>query len=194
MLEVIVLGGVVWIVFRGIILVRSQNKNDISIRRELLSIAFTIYCIAVIRVTIFPLYLNLGAGPRFSPSINIIPFFDILRGFEQSHFSFAFKLKLLLRNLLGNFLLLLPLGFFLPMFWVKLRSFKRTLAIGALISVSIETAQYLLVYLGLSVGRASDIDDLILNTVGVIFGYLIFESISFGLSYIHKFRGLNKQI
>jgi glycopeptide antibiotics resistance protein len=60
--------------------------------------------------------------------------------------------------------------------------------------VSIETAQYLLVYLGLSVGRASDIDDLILNTVGVIFGYLIFESISFGLSYIHKFRGLNKQI
>jgi hypothetical protein len=61
-------------------------------------------------------------------------------------------------GLLGNFLLLLPLGFFLPMFWVKLRSFKRTLAIGALISVSIEIAQYLLVYLGLSVGRASDND------------------------------------
>jgi glycopeptide antibiotics resistance protein len=187
MLEVIIPAGVLWIVFRGIILVRSKNNVVILIRRELLVMAFAIYCLAVIRVTIFPLHLNIGYGQRSTPSINIIPFAEMFRGFHLNHFSFAFMIRHLESNLVGNILLLLPLGFFLPTLWTKLRSFKRTLLIGILSSLSIETAQYIFAYLGLSIGRASDIDDVILNSIGVIFGYLVFQSISCGIRYFRRY-------
>jgi glycopeptide antibiotics resistance protein len=186
MLEGIVLGGVPWIVFRSIKLVRNKNYKKISIRRELLFNAFAIYFIAVISVTIFPLDFNSGGRPRYMPGINLIPFVDIISDFAQSTFSFAFKLKLLLRNLVGNFLLLLPLGLFLPKLWVKFRTFRRTVALGALISVLIEATQYILAFLGLSIGRRTDIDDLILNTIGVIFGYAIFHTVFVQLKLLSK--------
>jgi glycopeptide antibiotics resistance protein len=189
MLEGIVLGGVPWIVFRSIKLVRNKNYKKISIRRELLFNAFAIYFIAVISVTIFPLDFNSGGRPRYMPGINLIPFVDIISDFAQSTFSFAFKLKLFLRNLVGNFLLLLPIGFFLPILWAKFRSFRRTVVLGSLISVLIEASQYLLAFLGLSVSRASDIDDLILNTLGVIFGYTIFETIIVRFKLLSKLEG-----
>jgi glycopeptide antibiotics resistance protein len=43
-----------------------------------------------------------------------------------------------------------------------------------LLSFSIEILQYVLAYFGYG-GRAADIDDLILNTLGVVIGYFIFE-------------------
>lgn len=150
--------------FRGITLVWNKNYKRISIKRELLCNVFAVYCIAVVSVTIFSLHVNSGVRPMNNPVFNLIPFVDIISGFQQSHFSLTFKLKLLLRNLVGNFLLLLPLGLFIPMFWVRFRSFKRTMVLGGLISILIEAAQFVLTYLGLSFGRATDIDDLILNT------------------------------
>jgi len=185
MIEAIILAGVLWIVFRGIILVRNKNNVFILIRRELLVMAFAIYCVAVIRVTIFPLHLNVGYGQSSPPSVNIIPFAEMFRGIPLNQFSFAYMIRHLESNLVGNILLLLPLGFFLPTLWTKVRSFKKTLLIGILSSLSIETAQYILAYLGLSIGRASDIDDVILNSIGVIFGYLVFRLISFGIRYFH---------
>jgi glycopeptide antibiotics resistance protein len=184
--EGIVLGGVPWIVFRSIKLVRNKKYKEISIKRELLFNVFAIYCIAVISVTIFPIDFNSDGRPRNMPSINLIPFVVIINDFEQSTFSYAFKLKLLLRNIVGNFLLLLPLGLFLPVLWVKLRSFRRTVALGALISVLIEATQYILAFLGLSIGRRTDIDDLILNTFGVMFGYAIYHTVFVRLKLLSK--------
>jgi glycopeptide antibiotics resistance protein len=184
--EGIVLGGVLWIVFRSIKLVRNKKYKEISIKRELLFNVFAIYCIAVISVTIFPIDFNSDGRPRNMPSINLIPFVVIINDFEQSTFSYAFKLKLLLRNIVGNFLLLLPLGLFLPVLWVKLRSFRRTVALGALISVLIEATQYILAFLGLSIGRRTDIDDLILNTFGMMFGYVIYHTVFVRLKLLSK--------
>ena len=64
---------------------------------------------------------------------------------------------------LGNIIMFMPFGFFLALLW---RGFtrKRMTATGLCITGLIECWQLL-------VGRAFDIDDLILNTVGVLCGW-----------------------
>ena len=67
---------------------------------------------------------------------------------------------------LGNILVFLPLGFLAPMLWRRM-GFWKTAAGGALLSLSYEILQ-------LPLDRSTDIDDLILNTAGVMLGYLLF--------------------
>lgn len=61
----------------------------------------------------------------------------------------------------------LPLGFIFPIAFKKARTFWKTTVSMMLFSFFIEFVQYF-------VGRSADIDDLMLNTLGGIFGYLIF--------------------
>lgn len=70
-------------------------------------------------------------------------------------------------NLLGNVLVFVPYGFFKPM-TEKRRSFFGTVGGGLVLSLIVEAFQILT-----KVGRF-DVDDLILNTLGVVVGYLIF--------------------
>lgn len=70
-------------------------------------------------------------------------------------------------NLLGNVLVFVPFGFFEPMASKK-RSFIGTLTDGLFLSMVVEVFQ-----LVSKVGRF-DVDDLILNTMGAIVGYLLF--------------------
>ena len=73
-----------------------------------------------------------------------------------------------LRNLAGNLVLLAPLGFFLPIFFKPVRQVWKMLAIGFLVSLSIELSQLFLAV------RIFDVDDIIFNTLSVLFGFLIF--------------------
>ena len=65
-----------------------------------------------------------------------------------------------------NIIMFLPLGFLLPLIWGKYRSLKRTAAAGACLSLVIEVCQLFNL-------RATDIDDLMMNTLGAVFGYLL---------------------
>ena len=68
-------------------------------------------------------------------------------------------------NLIGNVIMFVPLGYFVPTVWVKCRSLLRCLLVSALMIVCVEILQ-LFTLLG-----SCDVDDLILNLVGVILGY-----------------------
>jgi glycopeptide antibiotics resistance protein len=68
----------------------------------------------------------------------------------------------------GNVLLLAPLGVLLPLVWTSLRGPVRLALLSGLLSLVIETIQGTLV-----VGRAFDIDDVILNVAGVVVAYLL---------------------
>lgn len=177
--QALVEGVLLWIILRSVFLLRSKRYKRVSFKRELLLNGFVVYLIAVISVTLFPIDIIWGESTRtFHPVFNIIPFVDILTDLPRSQFSIAFKIKFLVRNLGGNLILLLPFGIFLPSMWVRLRSFWKTVMIGALTSLLIEVLQYGLAYLGYGWGRATDIDDLILNTLGVMIGFLIYAKLS----------------
>lgn len=70
-------------------------------------------------------------------------------------------------NLLGNIVIFLPLGFFIPMA-SKYRSFFTTTIYSLLLSFIVETFQ-----LVTRVG-SFDVDDLLLNTIGGVLGYIVF--------------------
>lgn len=71
-------------------------------------------------------------------------------------------------NLLGNVILFIPAGIFLPKIWKKLQNFFLFLLVCVLVITLIEALQ-LVTLLG-----SCDIDDLILNVFGMILGYLLF--------------------
>lgn len=102
-------------------------------------------------------------------SINLIPFKTICE--------FIFKLihndintLTVIYNLIGNILIFIPLGFFIPSFPKQSSDFKKTVTISFLIILSAEISQ--LVFM---VGYF-DIDDIILNLTGVLIGYFLYKN------------------
>jgi glycopeptide antibiotics resistance protein len=75
------------------------------------------------------------------------------------------------RNALGNLGLLLPLGLLGPIALPVLRRWWLILPLALVISASIELAQHWIP------DRSADIDDVIVNVVGALLGYLLFVSV-----------------
>ncbi len=71
-------------------------------------------------------------------------------------------------NLAGNILIFVPFGFLLPTLSRKLRGFFRVVLSGFELSLVVECVQ-LFTRTG-----SFDVDDLLLNTIGSVFGYLIY--------------------
>lgn len=87
---------------------------------------------------------------RWNPEINWIPFQDISSA-----------------NIVGmvlNVLMFVPFGAFLPIYFAKFRKVSATVLAGVLMSFTIELFQ-------LFTFRVTDIDDLIMNTLGTLLGY-----------------------
>jgi len=77
--------------------------------------------------------------------------------------------KVAMKNLGTGILLFTPMGYFIPTL-TKHRQFKNVVIVGLLTSISFETLQLLL-----SLGQF-DIDDIILNGLGIVFGFMIYKS------------------
>ncbi len=65
-----------------------------------------------------------------------------------------------------NLFMFVPLGFLLPLIWWEMRNMKTAIATGFFFSLAIELSQ-------LCNNRYSDIDDLLMNTIGVVLGYFL---------------------
>ena len=93
--------------------------------------------------------IGLYPGMKLQEEINLIPFRD------------GISLSMIL-----NVVMLMPLGFLLPLLWKEYQSLVRTAIIGFCFSCGIEFCQ-------LFNRRVSDVDDLLMNTLGAILGWLI---------------------
>src|SRR5699024_1806752 len=85
---------------------------------------------------------------------NFTPFSEMFR--------YEIGSRLFIKNVLGNVILFLPYGFFAA-YYLKLKKPWSILGLSILVSLTIETTQLL-------IGRVFDIDDIILNTIGGLFG------------------------
>ena len=83
-------------------------------------------------------------------------------------------------QLVGNLVLLLPFGIYGPALWRGLRSLPAVLLAGALLSTAVELGQLGLSELYGFPIRIADVDDVILNTTGVLIGYLLWRLWSWG--------------
>ena len=156
---------IVWIAARAMVW---KKQNTIEWKREAALLLMAVNLAVLLRLTFFPwatvngrvqpLYFDPGAVLPFR--VNLVPFVHLLR--------FGTKRDLIL-NLAGNVAMFIPGGIILPVLWKKLRSFPKTVAAGAFISLCIELLQLPFF------GRATDVDDLILNTLGCAAGYGIYS-------------------
>jgi hypothetical protein len=81
-----------------------------------------------------------------------------------------------LRNLVGNFVLLLPLGIYGPILTPRLQSVPAILLAGAGLSVLIEVGQLAVAMVYGFPVRVADVDDVVLNTLGVLVGFLLWRA------------------
>lgn len=81
--------------------------------------------------------------------------------------------ELILKNVLGNVILFIPMGLLSPLLFFRGRFFLLTLLLGFILSLFIETAQYLFA------ARIFDIDDILLNVTGALIGRLFFSMVRF---------------
>ena len=102
-------------------------------------------------------------------SVNLVPFSTIM-SYINAIANNTMNIDIPVKNLLGNLLLFLPMGIYLPCILKKLRSFKSTMLCIFILLVGVELIQFV------TMRGAFDIDDLILNMLGALIGFIIFKS------------------
>ena len=155
---------VFWTVFRTAAYLKSKTLNWKYEARQLF---FLVNLLVIVRFTFYPFStVNGQVQPLlFDPAnafpfrVNLVPFVNLLDYDVNSE---------LLINLIGNFAMFIPTGIMAPLIYKKIDTFAKVVLTGAAISLIIEILQ-----LPFAV-RASDVDDLILNTAGCLVGYGIY--------------------
>lgn len=142
------LPGLIWMVVkRGGL--RNQPHGALHI---VWSLIFMLYGFMAVHLTAgIGTIWDLLAYGRLSSSINLIPLAAMdWKGYALNAFMF------------------MPLGFLLPLIWKSFRQAKKTVVFGFFMSLTIEICQ-------LFCFRATDVDDLIMNTLGAFLGYLCWK-------------------
>lgn len=124
-----------------------------STRKTICYIALSLYLAGMYAVVGLP---NV-AYIRFEPNLNFEPFAYMFSDWE---------------NTFLNVVLFLPLGFVLPVCWQNFNPFWKTMLLGFGFSVLIETLQIFSF-------RATDINDLMTNTMGTLLGWMTARQILF---------------
>nr|WP_312579868.1 VanZ family protein [Sedimentibacter sp.] len=147
-------GSVVCICYLAILEIIMQMKEEkIEWRHRIILFMLGIYLTIIFSVTVSPVYGFLIKIPDWK-SVNIIPF-RVLTTMASNPLNF-----------LGNIIMFIPYGCLLVLFSKKCQKIYITTLTGAKLSFLIEVFQ-------LFSSRGSDIDDIILNTIGTICGYCI---------------------
>lgn len=128
-----------------------HKKEKLILHKELFKLFFIVYILCLFHAVTFQ---DVSFG-----GINYTPFKEIFR--------YDIGTNLFYRNILGNVLLFLPYGFFIGMY-VKVQKPSLVVALSAVASLAIELTQ-------LIIGRVFDVDDIILNIIGAVVGFLLYR-------------------
>ena len=148
----------------------------------LIRLAFAVYVVVLVALlyTPFPLppWTRMPEGSLDSyrpwpfPWVNIVPF-------ETIGIAFRYGLDWQPgRVLVGNVLAFAPFGVFLPVIWPGRHSLVSVAAAGLAISLAVETLQLALSLVLGTPYRVADIDDVIINVLGVALGYGLYRLIA----------------
>ena len=160
----IVIALVIFVVWRGVLWLRTGGDPV----REAGIVALAAWGLLLVAVTLFPLVVIFYDWAGTSSFVPLASISQLLR--ETSP-------ETAITNIGGNLVLLVPFGFLMPLLFTRMRSVWATTWRAAVVSVVIEMGQ------SITGARASDVDDVILNTAGAIAGYLIYRGFEWVLEH-----------
>ena len=157
---------------------QADRVHVVKIRKHWLRHLFVIYCLMLATVLIFHgghrNTLDMETVKIFSKEhfqmCNIIPF-HTLGTYISRLANHSINLDTVIKNIFGNVMLFMPLGFFFcTLFKKKVKFWFSCLIYTFIISFVVEIIQFV------TFRGVSDVDDIILNCLGALFSYLFFKS------------------
>lgn len=143
------------------------NREKIVFYKEFYGLLAIIYLLL--------LYYLLLSTERAASGVNLTPFKEMTR--------YSIGSKLFFYNVIGNVVLFIPFGYFASSY-LKAKKLSHILVPSILISLTAEAIQF-------KIGRAFDVDDIILNMVGAIIGFMIYISVQAMKKQLPKFLQTN---
>ena len=146
---------------------RSQGKWPIKDwKREIAVVLFIFYLLCLYEITALRfggIGWDINNMIARNTRVNVVPMVELWNWILKGVWWHLFY------NVIGNFIWFVPLGCLVPALFKKQRRLGRVMFIGAIVSTSIEVLQYILCT------GVTDIDDVILNTIGAGIGYIVFN-------------------
>ena len=171
-IPITLLVGLFYIMFRFLKL--KKNNSDINSKKEILYLIFVCYIVGLFNLVLVPInfwniiwhniFYNFNENPFagiFDFSYNFIPtIYKIIIG----NYALGDWVKTMI---VGNLLMFIPMGILLSLCFKNINK-NNMFKYALLIPLAIEVIQ-------LVVGRSFDIDDLVMNFLGIFIGYYIVE-------------------
>ena len=129
-----------------------KNKEKIVVSKELMSLTFVVYILCMFQIVT-------NGDVSATHGVNITLFKELTR--------YQIGSKLFYRNIIGNIIMFIPFGFF-SSYYLKSSRKSFIFFLTLIVSLVIESIQ-------LKIGRAFDIDDIILNMAGSLSGYYLYR-------------------
>ena len=155
---------ILWLLVRGYFAIRTKT---VSWKREAQLLLVYICLVVVARFTFCPFGkvdgqiqpLLFDPAQMFPPRVNLVPLMHLLDYLIMGE---------AVLNTVGNIAMFVPIGIIWPLVFRKLDNHKKVIASGMGLSLCIEILQLPFF------DRVTDIDDLILNSLGFLMGYGIY--------------------
>lgn len=128
------------------------HHRKITVYKEIFALIFIIYMLLLFE-------LLTATDTNTFHGVNITPFAEISR--------YQFGSRLFNINVFGNILIFIPFGMFIAAY-INCKKVYPVFIVALLTSAVVELVQ-------LKIGRSFDIDDIFLNVIGSILGYLLYK-------------------
>ena len=129
-----------------------KNKQKIIVANEVMMLTFIVYILCLFQIVT-------SQDVSSVHGVNVTLFRELTR--------YQIGSRLFYRNIVGNIIMFIPFGFFTS-YYLKLDKKRFIFYITLIVSIVIELIQ-------LKIGRAFDVDDIILNLVGSQLGYFMYR-------------------
>ena len=129
-----------------------KNKQKLIISNELMMLTFIVYILCLFQIVT-------SQDVSSVHGVNVTLFKELTR--------YQVGSRLFYRNIVGNILMFIPFGFYTS-YYLKLDKKRIIFYLTLIVSVVIELIQ-------LKIGRAFDVDDIILNVIGSLLGYFLYR-------------------
>ena len=130
-----------------------KNKQKFNLGNDMMMLTFIVYILCMFQIVT-------SQDVSSVHGVNVTLFKELTR--------YQIGTRLFYRNIVGNIIMFIPFGFFTS-YYLKLNKKRFIFYLTLIVSIVIELIQ-------LKIGRAFDVDDIILNMFGSMIGYFLYRA------------------